>query len=386
MTVSQRHADVHAGVRRRGASGPTSRPCDQRVHGKPLVYLDNAATTQKPRRCIDAIARYYAHDNANVHRGVHTLSERATDGVRSARARRCARSSTRASTREIVFTRNATEGINLVARAWGDANVGAGRRGAHHRDGAPLEHRAVAAAVRADGRDAATWRRSTTAATLMLDEFERLLDAADEDRRGRAPVERARHDQSRSRRSSRLAHARGAAGARRRIAGRAATCRSTSRRSAPTSTCSPATSSTARPASACSTAAKRVLEAMPPFLGGGDMIQHRDLREAAPGTTCRTSSRRARRTSRAPSASARRSTTCSSDRLRRDRRARGGAARARDRARCQAIAGRAHHRHGARRRRASCRSSWTASIRTTSARSSIAKASRSAPAITARSR
>ena len=98
---------------------------NQRVHGRPLVYLDNAATTQKPRSVIDAIVRYYEHDNANVHRGVHALSERAT------RLHEQGRETVRAfvnasSTREVVFTRNATESINLVARAWGDANVSAG--------------------------------------------------------------------------------------------------------------------------------------------------------------------------------------------------------------------------------------------------------------------
>jgi cysteine desulfurase / selenocysteine lyase len=98
---------------------------DQLVHGRPLVYLDNAATTQKPRSVIDAIRHYYERDNSNVHRGVHVLSERATadyEGAREAvRAFINARSS-----HEIIFTRNATESINLVARAWGDANVRAG--------------------------------------------------------------------------------------------------------------------------------------------------------------------------------------------------------------------------------------------------------------------
>ena len=98
---------------------------DQCVHGRPLVYLDNAATTQKPRVVLDAIARYYAEDNANVHRGVHTLSERATEAFEA--AREAVRAFIHAdSTREIIFTRNATEAINLVARSWGDANVHAG--------------------------------------------------------------------------------------------------------------------------------------------------------------------------------------------------------------------------------------------------------------------
>ena len=97
----------------------------QRVHGRPLVYLDNAATSQKPRRVIDAIRAFYETDNANVHRGVHELSERATAAYEGAREKVRAYINA-ASVREIVFTRNATESINLVARAWGDANVGPG--------------------------------------------------------------------------------------------------------------------------------------------------------------------------------------------------------------------------------------------------------------------
>jgi len=91
----------------------------QLVHGKPLAYLDNAATTQKPHVVINALRHYYEYDNANVHRGVHALSERATAAYESAR-RTVRRFLNARSEREIVFTRNATESINLVARAWGD--------------------------------------------------------------------------------------------------------------------------------------------------------------------------------------------------------------------------------------------------------------------------
>jgi cysteine desulfurase/selenocysteine lyase len=97
----------------------------QEAHGRPLVYLDNAATTQKPRQVIEALRTYYERDNANVHRGVHMMSERATEAYEGAREKVRAFINA-ASVREIVFTRNATESINLVARAWGDANVGAG--------------------------------------------------------------------------------------------------------------------------------------------------------------------------------------------------------------------------------------------------------------------
>jgi cysteine desulfurase/selenocysteine lyase len=95
------------------------------VHGKPLVYLDNAATTQKPRAVLDALTEYYRSSNANVHRGVHYLSGRATDQYEQARAS-IARFLGAAEPREIVFTRNATESINLVAQTWGRANIKAG--------------------------------------------------------------------------------------------------------------------------------------------------------------------------------------------------------------------------------------------------------------------
>jgi cysteine desulfurase/selenocysteine lyase len=97
----------------------------QRVHGKPLVYLDNAATTQKPQAVIDRLARYYAEENANIHRGVHVLSVRATDAYDA--ARETVRGFLNAAdSREIVFVRGATEGINLVAQTYGRAHVGAG--------------------------------------------------------------------------------------------------------------------------------------------------------------------------------------------------------------------------------------------------------------------
>jgi len=98
---------------------------DQQVHGKPLVYLDNAATSQKPRVVIDALAHYYEHDNANVHRGIHELSNRATSGFEAARAR-VAQFLHAGSADEIVFTRGTTEGINLVAATWGTRNLKAG--------------------------------------------------------------------------------------------------------------------------------------------------------------------------------------------------------------------------------------------------------------------
>jgi cysteine desulfurase/selenocysteine lyase len=96
-----------------------------KVHGHPLVYLDNAATSQKPQSVIDALVRYYEGENANIHRGVHYLSQIATEAFEQARETvRAFVNAARAS--EIVFTRGTTEAINLVAHSYGRANVGAG--------------------------------------------------------------------------------------------------------------------------------------------------------------------------------------------------------------------------------------------------------------------
>src|SRR5687767_11337137 len=97
----------------------------QKIHGKPLVYLDNAATTQKPQAVIDAMVRSYAEDNANIHRGVHLLSERATRAYEDAREK-VQKFLNAPSSREIIFVRGTTEAINLVAQTFGRANVGKG--------------------------------------------------------------------------------------------------------------------------------------------------------------------------------------------------------------------------------------------------------------------
>ena len=90
----------------------------QQVYGHPLVYLDNAATSQKPRAVIDAISRYYERGNANIHRGVHFLSEHATSEHEAAR-RTVQQFVNAADKREIIFVRSATEGVNLVAQTYG---------------------------------------------------------------------------------------------------------------------------------------------------------------------------------------------------------------------------------------------------------------------------
>jgi cysteine desulfurase/selenocysteine lyase len=145
----------------------------QRVRGKPLVYLDNAATSQKPRTVIDAVARFYSAENANIHRGVHYLSERATvayDAVRE----RVARFVNASSPREIVFTRGTTEGINLVAQSWGRSTLGPGDEilitgMEHHSNIVPWQ--LVAAQTGATVRAVPI----TDAGELDLDAFNRLL-------------------------------------------------------------------------------------------------------------------------------------------------------------------------------------------------------------------
>src|SRR6266516_1737145 len=97
----------------------------QKVHGHPLIYFDNAATSQKPRMVLEALRNYYERDNANVHRGIHELSNRSTAAFEAAR-QRAARFINARSAEEIVFTRGTTEGINLVAQAWGAKHIKAG--------------------------------------------------------------------------------------------------------------------------------------------------------------------------------------------------------------------------------------------------------------------
>jgi cysteine desulfurase/selenocysteine lyase len=94
----------------------------ERVNGRPLVWLDNAATTQKPQSVIDRLNYYYEHENSNVHRAAHELAARATDAYESAREK-VRRFLNASSSREIVFVRGATEGINLIAQSWGWQNI-----------------------------------------------------------------------------------------------------------------------------------------------------------------------------------------------------------------------------------------------------------------------
>jgi cysteine desulfurase/selenocysteine lyase len=169
-----------------GAAGPAPAPAldtarvradfpilATRVRGKPLVYLDNAATTQKPQPVIDAITRYYTAENANVHRGVHWLSERATEAFDGVRAR-VARFVGAASPAEIVFVRGTTEAINLVAQSFGRAFLRPGDEVLitgmeHHANIVPWQLLREQAGVRL--RVAPI----TDTGELDLDAFERLL-------------------------------------------------------------------------------------------------------------------------------------------------------------------------------------------------------------------
>jgi cysteine desulfurase/selenocysteine lyase len=145
----------------------------QTVHGKPLVYLDNAATTQKPRQVVDAIVRFYTESNSNVHRGVHELSQRATDAFEGARET-VRRFIDAASEREIIFVRGTTEAINLVARCFvrqrlqpGDEILVTGLE--HHSNIVPWQMlcEKTGARLRAVPID--------DAGEVRLDEYERLL-------------------------------------------------------------------------------------------------------------------------------------------------------------------------------------------------------------------
>jgi cysteine desulfurase/selenocysteine lyase len=143
------------------------------INGKPLVYLDNAATTQKPRVVLDAITSYYTEINANVHRGVHELSARATDAYEAARER-IRQYFNAASVREIVYTRNATEGINLVAATFARSRLGAGDEVLisaieHHSNIVPWQLACEAAGARL------TVAPVNDRGELILEEFDRLL-------------------------------------------------------------------------------------------------------------------------------------------------------------------------------------------------------------------
>lgn len=146
---------------------------DRTVHGKPLVYLDNAATTQKPRQVIEALTTYYSRSNANIHRGLHTLAEEATASYEAVR-QHVARFIGAASPRSVVFTRNATEAINLFAWSWGRSRLGAGdhillTEMEHHSNLVPWQLLAKATGA------SLAFVPITDDGRLRLDELDRLL-------------------------------------------------------------------------------------------------------------------------------------------------------------------------------------------------------------------
>jgi cysteine desulfurase/selenocysteine lyase len=145
----------------------------ERVHGRPLVWLDNGATTQKPEAVIERLDHFYRHENSNIHRGAHELAARATDAYEDAREQ-TARFLHAASSDEIVFVRGTTEAINLVAQAWGRANVGPGDEILitwleHHANIVPWQQLCQATG--------ATLRVAPVndSGQVMLDEYQRLL-------------------------------------------------------------------------------------------------------------------------------------------------------------------------------------------------------------------
>jgi cysteine desulfurase/selenocysteine lyase len=147
---------------------------DQRVHGKPLVYLDNAATTQKPQMVLDAMNQFYQMDNSNIHRGVHELSERSTRHYEEARVK-IQRFLNAVDWREIIFVRGATEAINLVAYTYGRRHVQAGDEIVisameHHSNIVPWQ--ILCEEKQAILRIAPINQRGE----LLMDEFEKLLN------------------------------------------------------------------------------------------------------------------------------------------------------------------------------------------------------------------
>ena len=162
------------------------------VHGKPLAYLDNGATSQKPLAVIEAMDRFYREHNANVHRGVHTLSEESTALYEDARATVAAHIG--ADRREVVFVRNATEALNLVAYSWGRANLRDGDRVLltemeHHSNVVPWYLAAREAGAELD------WAPITDEGRLDMDAFAKLLERRPKLRLRRPRLQRARNRQ-----------------------------------------------------------------------------------------------------------------------------------------------------------------------------------------------
>jgi cysteine desulfurase/selenocysteine lyase len=146
---------------------------ERQVHGKPLVFLDSAASSQRPRQVIDAMDEYYRRSHANVHRGVYTLSEEATDLYEAAR-KKVVRFIGAKSSREVIWTRNTTESINLVAYSWGRANI----REGDEIISTEMEHHANIVPWQMLAKEKGAMLRYipiTDQGLLKLDEFDRML-------------------------------------------------------------------------------------------------------------------------------------------------------------------------------------------------------------------
>ena len=160
------------------------------IHGKPLVYLDNGASAQKPKTVIDAVERAYAHEYSNVHRGLHYLSNTATENFE--KARESVRDYINApSADQIIFTRNASEAINLAAQSFGGMVIGEGDEIVlsimeHHSNIVPWHfHRERSGAV-------IKWAPVSDDGEFLIEDFEEAADAAHQDGRAHPYVQRSR--------------------------------------------------------------------------------------------------------------------------------------------------------------------------------------------------
>ncbi len=241
---------------------------DRVINGTRLVYLDSAATSQKPRQVLDAMERYYETCNANVHRSVYQIAGEATEAYETARLK-VKRFINAPSEREVVFTKNATEGLNLVAYSWGRTNLREGdvvvlTHMEHHANIVPWHILAAERGI------VLRWVPLTPEGLLDLTDLDSAARRC-EGVRLRCDVERARHDQpcSPARATPRTRTGRWRSSTR---VSTCRTCRPTSSRWAPTSSRSPRTRCAGPTGIGVLWGREELLDAMPPFLGGGDMI------------------------------------------------------------------------------------------------------------------
>ena len=242
----------------------------QAVNGKPLVYLDNASTSQKPQAVIDSLVQYYSADNSNVHRGVHTLSQRATDHYEEARTK--VRNFLNAeSDHEIIYVRGTTEGINLVAHSFGRQNIGEGDEiivtaMEHHSNIVPWqilcqEKGAYLKVIPINDQG-----------ELLMDEYEKPVEPQNQAGVHRPPVQRPWHYKS-----SQGDHRHGPQPGSSRAAGwrpvRCNTCPSTCAAWDVTSSRSQDTSSTGPTGIGVLYGKAEMLDSMAPYQGGGEMIK-----------------------------------------------------------------------------------------------------------------